>query len=413
MNEKERSLFLSECENDCRAVFEKLDETERENTRRILKAFQEENVAVRHFSPSEGYGYDDIARDTLERIFARIFGSEDAIVRPHIVSGTHALSLALFGLTRPGDQILSVTGTPYDTLQTVLGISGSAPGNLKERGVDYIQTDLLPDGSIDLEKAAAAATPATKLITIQRSRGYAWRSALRPEQIKNAVRFLHERVPGAMILVDNCYGEFTSAEEPTHWGADVCAGSLIKNPGGGIAPTGGYLCGTSKAIGMIEGALTAPGIGREEGSYAGSYRPFYQGLFMAPHAVNQALKTAVLAARVFDRLGYLTSPAFDGERGDIIQAIQMKTPGRLIAFCQGIQSASPVDSNALPEPWDMPGYQDQVIMAAGTFVPGASIELSADGPMREPYTVYLQGALTYQHGREALMRVLTMLENAG
>ena len=412
MNEKEQSLFLGECEKDCRELFEKLDDTEAVNTRRILKAFQEENVAVRHFAPSEGYGYDDIGRDTLERIFARLFGAQDAIVRPHIVSGTHALSLALFGLTRPGDQILSVTGVPYDTLQTVIGISGSAPGSLKERGVGYIQTDLLPDGGIDVEAACAAATPSTRLITIQRSRGYAWRSALMPDQMRHAIRCLHERIPGAMILVDNCYGEFTSTEEPTHWGADVCAGSLIKNPGGGIAPTGGYLCGTKKAIEQIENSLTAPGIGREEGSYAGSYRPFYQGLFMAPHAVTQALKTSILAARVFEKLGYLTSPAYDGDRGDIIQAIQLKSPGRLIAFCRGIQSASPVDSNALPEPWDMPGYQDQVIMAAGTFVPGASIELSADGPMREPYTVYLQGALTYQHGKEALRQVLSMLESA-
>ena len=335
MNKIEQSLFLSDCEKDCRKLFDRLDDTEAVNTRRILKAFQEENVAVRHFAASEGYGYDDIGRDTLERIFANLFGAQDAIVRPHIVSGTHALSLALFGLTRPGDQILSVTGAPYDTLQTVIGISGHAPGSLKERGVGYIQTELLPDGGIDTDSACAAATPSTRLITIQRSRGYAWRSALMPDQLRNAIRCLHERIPGAMILVDNCYGEFISTEEPTHWGADVCAGSLIKNPGGGIAPTGGYLCGTKKAIEQIESSLTAPGIGREEGSYAGSYRPFYQGLFMAPHAVTQALKTSILAARAFEKLGYLTSPAYDGDRGDIIQAIQMKTPGRLIAFCRG------------------------------------------------------------------------------
>ncbi len=404
--------LLNKCEKDCDPVFRAFEETEAVNTRRILRAYQEESVAVRHFSPTEGYGYDDIGRDTLERIFARLFGTQEAIVRPQIVSGTHALALAFLGLTKPGDSILSVTGTPYDTLQTVLGLSGNAPGNLRERGVSYSQTELTGDGSIDIEAACRAVSDTTKVIAIQRSRGYAWRPALGADRIKPAIRALRQACPNAFILVDNCYGEFISDSEPGHWGADICVGSLIKNPGGGIAPTGGYLCGTSDAISRVESALTAPGIGREEGSYAGSYRPFYQGLFMAPHTVTQALKTAALAARVFEMLGYETHPRYDDPRGDIIQAIQLKTPERLIAFCQGIQSSSPVDSNALPEPWDMPGYQDQVIMAAGTFVPGASVELSADGPMRAPYTVYLQGSLTYQHGKEALRNVLTLLDQA-
>ena len=381
---------------------------EEKRTAEVLSAFQHHEVAVRHFAPSAGYGYDDIGRDTLAAVFAEVFGTEAAIVRPQIASGTAALALALTGLTRPGERILSATGLPYDTLESVIGIGerASTPGCLHEMGVDYDQVELTADGWIDVEAVERALTPATRLVIAQRSRGYAWRPSLMPEAFAPLAEMLHQRHPGVLLMVDNCYGEFVCEREPTHYGADVAVGSLIKNPGGGIAPTGGYLCGTQEAIRRISWRLTAPGIGLEVGSYAAGWQPFYQGLFMAPHTVAQALKTACLTARVFEDLGLATTPPADEPRADIIQAIRLETPDRLVRFCQGIQMASPVDSFALPEPWDMPGYADQVVMAAGTFMPGASIELSADGPMREPYTAYMQGGLTYAHGRIALEKAL-------
>ena len=394
--------------------FARIEAIEEQGTRRILKAFQEHMVAYRHFAPTTGYGYDDVGRDTLEKIFADLFGTQAAIVRPQIVSGTHAISLCLFGLTLPGDHILSATGTPYDTLEGVIGWGeGPAPvGSLKEMGVTYSQVELL-DGRIDVDAVDAAITPKTKLVIAQRSRGYDWRPSLMPEDFEALAEMLHRKHPGVRLMVDNCYGEFVCEKEPTHYGVDVCVGSLIKNPGGGIAPTGGYVVGTQEAIERISYRLTAPGIGLEVGSYAASYQPFYQGLFMAPHTVAQAIKTACLAARVFEDLGMTTTPASSEPRADIIQAIQMRSPERLVAFCQGIQMASPIDSMALPEPWDMPGYTDQVIMAAGTFVSGASVELSADAPMRDPYTAYLQGGLTYAHGRIAIAQALQRMVDQG
>ncbi len=394
--------------------FARIDAIEEHGTRRILKAFQEHMVAYRHFAPTTGYGYDDVGRDTLEKIFADLFGTQAAIVRPQIVSGTHAISLCLFGLTLPGDHILSATGTPYDTLEGIIGWGeGEAPvGSLKEMGVSYSQV-ALKDGKIDVDAVDAAITPATKLVIAQRSRGYDWRPSLMPEDFKALADMIHSKHPGVRLMVDNCYGEFVCEKEPTHYGADVCVGSLIKNPGGGLAPTGGYVVGTQDAIERISYRLTAPGIGLEVGSYAASYQPFYQGLFMAPHTVAQAIKTACLAARIFEDLGMLTTPASDAPRADIIQAIQMRSPERLIAFCQGIQIASPIDSMALPEPWDMPGYTDPVIMAAGTFVSGASVELSADAPMREPFTAYMQGGLTYVHGRIAIAQALQRMVDQG
>ncbi len=387
--------------------FARIDAMEEHGTRRILKAYQEHMVAYRHFAPTTGYGYDDVGRDTLEKIFADLFGTQAAIVRPQIVSGTHAISLCLFGLTLPGEHILSATGRPYDTLEGIIGWGeGLAPiGSLKEMGISYSQVEL-KDGQIDVAAVDAAITPKTKLVIAQRSRGYDWRPSLMPEEFADLAEMIHTKHPGVRLMVDNCYGEFVCEKEPTHYGADVCVGSLIKNPGGGIAPTGGYVVGTQEAIERISYRLTAPGIGLEVGSYAASYQPFYQGLFMAPHTVAQALKTACLAARVFEDLGMQTTPASDEVRADIIQAIQMDQPDRLIAFCQGIQLASPIDSMALPEPWEMPGYTDQVIMAAGTFVSGASVELSADAPMREPYIAYMQGGLTYAHGRIAVTKAL-------
>lgn len=406
--------LIAQAEQDCQPVFAAMEASELRNTRRVLDAFHAEDVAARHFAPTTGYGYDDIGRDTLERIFARLFHAEAAIVRPSIACGTAALSLCLFGLLRPGDHLLSATGAPYDTMQTVIGVAGNAPGNLKEMKVDYSQVEMTADQqAIDVDGVLAALRPNTRVVLIQRSRGYAWRASLLPRDMAALITRVHALRPDVFIMVDNCYGAFTCEDEPTFFGADVCVGSLIKNAGGGLAPTGAYLAGTQKAIARIEGSLTAPGLGREVGSYAASYQPFYQGLFMAPHTVVQALKTSVLAARVFALLGMKTTPAFDAPRSDIIQAIELGSPEGMVAFCRGIQAASPIDGSAVPEPWEMPGYQDKVVMAAGTFVSGASIELSADGPLRAPYTIYMQGGLTYAHGKIALVEALEKMAQAG
>lgn len=404
---------IARAEAGLQEQFARIDAMEELGTSRVLAAFQRHEVAYRHFAPTTGYGYDDVGRDTLERIFADLFGTEAAIVRPQIASGTHAIALCLFGLTRPGERILSATGTPYDTLESVIGWGKETPvGSLKEMGVCYDQVPMR-DGRIDVDAVEQALTPETTLVIAQRSRGYDLRPSLMPEDFEALIAMLHERHPGVRVMVDNCYGEFVCAKEPSHYGADVCVGSLIKNPGGGLAPTGGYIVGTEEAVTRIAYRLTAPGIGLEVGSYAASYQPFYQGLFMAPHTVAQALKTACLTAKVFEDLGLSTTPPANEPRADIIQAIEMKTPERVVAFCQGVQMASPIDSMALPEPWDMPGYADQVIMAAGTFISGASVELSADAPMREPYAVYMQGGLTYVHGRIALAQALKRMADMG
>lgn len=406
---------ITAAEKRCEAAFQRVEDVELHNTERVLCALQKYGVAARHFAPTTGYGYDDVGRDTLEKIFAELFVAEAAIVRPQIASGTHALALCLFGLLKHGEQLLSATGKPYDTLDEVIGISGSSVGSLREMGVGYGQVELTEDGHIDMVAVRnyLEANPNTRVVAVQRSRGYASRRSLLPKDIQPLAEMLHKEYPQAALMVDNCYGEFVCKEEPTQFGADICVGSLIKNPGGGLAPTGGYIVGREKWIERISYRLTAPGIGREVGSYAGSYQPFYQGLFMAPHVVAQAVKTAILAAAVFESLGMDTTPSADAERTDIIQALTLGTPERVIAFCQGIQAASPIDSMALPEPWDMPGYKHQVIMAAGTFVAGASIELSADAPMREPYTVYLQGGLTYGHGKLAIVKTLNAMREKG
>ncbi|MGI6173869.1 MAG: aminotransferase class I/II-fold pyridoxal phosphate-dependent enzyme [Christensenellales bacterium] len=395
------SELIKACEEDCAPIFRKLDAIEQINTQKVLDAFREERVSARHFAPTTGYGYDDIGRDTLGRIFAKVFRTEDAIVRPQITCGTHALALCLYGVLRPGDAMIAATGKPYDTLEEVIGLAGTpGRGSLAEYGIQYKQVELKDDFP-DIDGILAAIDPSVKLVAIQRSRGYAWRASLGVDDIDKVTAAIHEKHPNVCVMVDNCYGEFTDDREPN---ADLLAGSLIKNPGGGIAPTGGYIAGKSKWLDLVSCRLTCPGIAAEVGSYADSYRPFYQGLFMAPHTTMQAVKTAVLAARVFEEMGFRVHPKFDASRTDIIQAIRFDDRDKMLSFCKALQAASPVDSNAVPEPWDMPGYQDPVIMAAGTFVSGASIELSADGPVKPPYILYMQGGLTYVHGKIAIER---------
>ena len=408
----EPRALIEKAELRCQDAFRRMEEIEYHNTEKVLDVMRRHAVSPRHFAPTTGYGYDDVGRDTLEAIYADLFHTEAAIVRPQIVSGTHTLSLAMFGVLRPGDELLYASGAPYDSLEEVIGLRGDGACSLKEMNVSYAQVEM-KDGKLDLAAIRAAMKPNTRMVAVQRSRGYSTRPSLMPEDVEPLARMLHEEFPNACLMVDNCYGEFVCEKEPSEYGADLCVGSLIKNPGGGLAPTGGYIVGREDLIRRISFRLTAPGIGREEGSYAASYRPYYQGLFMAPHTAVQAVKTSILAAAVFEELGMRSSPTPDARRTDIIQALEFGTPERMVAFCQAIQAASPIDSMAEPEPWDMPGYVDQVIMAAGTFVSGASIELSADGPMRAPYAVYLQGGLTYGHGRIALCRALEAMQKKG
>ncbi|MDL2318389.1 methionine gamma-lyase family protein [Eubacteriales bacterium OttesenSCG-928-A19] len=404
--------MIDAAESQLSPVWEHIREVERQRFEGVLSAFQEERIAVAHFAPSTGYGYDDMGRDTLERVYARVLGCERALVRPQIVSGTHALAVALFGLLRPGDRLLSAVGRPYDTLEQVIGMDGPSDGSLADFGVGYDQAELTEDELPDMDAIVRGIKKSTRVVLVQRSRGYAWRPSLTIDQIGEICAAVHSAKPDAMVLVDNCYGEFTELREPSAVQADVLVGSLIKNPGGGLAPTGGYIAGRADLMERVATRLTSPGIGAEVGSYAASYQPFYQGLFLAPHVVAQALMGATLAAAAFGQAGFAVSPTPEGVRSDVIQAICLKSPERVIAFCQAIQAASPVDSFAMPEPWDMPGYQHQVIMAAGTFISGASIELSADAPIRPPYNVYLQGGLTYEHCRIAVMRALSAVLEA-
>ena len=393
-------------ERDCEEVFACLARVERENFARVLQAFQEENVGAQHFAPSTGYGFDDMSRDTLCRVYARALGAESALVRPQITCGTHALAVTLFGLLRPGQNMLAAAGRPYDTLESVIGIEKKVDGSLADWGAGYGEVELNADGTPNLPAIEAAVNEKTGLVLVQRSRGYAWRPALTLEQIGAISEVVHRKNPKAVVMVDNCYGEFTDTREPVSVGADIMAGSLIKNIGGGLAPTGGYVAGRAECVARVADRVGCPGIGAEAGSYAASYRPFYQGLYMAPHTVMQAIRGAALCARAYELAGYETSPAFDASRTDIIQAIKLRSPEKMVAFCQALQAVSPIDSFARPEPDDMPGYADQVIMAAGTFVSGASIELSADGPIREPYTIYWQGGLVYEQCRLAVKKTL-------
>ena len=383
--------------------FARIDTIAAANTEKVLAAFQKHKVAENYFAGTSGYGYDDLGRDKLDQIYADIFGTEAALVRIQFVNGTHAITCALFGALKAGDVLVSAVGAPYDTLLGSIGVVDKGHGSLKDYGVEYRQVDLVND-SPDLEgMERAVADPKVKAVLIQRSRGYATRASLSVAEIGEMCRRIKAVNPNVSILVDNCYGEFVEELEPTQVGADLVVGSLIKNPGGGLAPTGGYIAGRRD---LVEGAamrLTAPGIGGECGCTLGQNRLLYQGLFLAPHTVAQAVKTAVFAAGIMERLGYETQPRSTDIRHDIIQMIHMKEPEALKKFCKGIQFGAPVDSYVTPEPWDMPGYDSQVIMAAGAFVQGASIELSADAPMREPYTVYLQGGLTYESGRAGVL----------
>ncbi len=402
--------LIARAEADCAEAFRRIDQVEYANTRRVIEAFQRHRVSARHFAPTTGYGYDDIGRDTLGEILAEVLGAECALARPQIASGTHALALCLYGVLRPGDVLLSGAGKPYDTMEEVIGIAGTAGnGSLADFGVKYRQVEL-QNGKIDIPAIMDALTPDVKLVLLQRSRGYDWRPSLSVAELNEAIDAIHAKQPETCVMVDNCYGEFTNAEEPH---ADLMAGSMIKNPGGGIAPTGGYIAGRRKFVDLVSYRLTSPGIGAEVGSYAGSYQPFYQGLFQAPHTVAQAVKSAILASRAFELLGFEVNPRYDAPRNDIIEAIRFGDADKLIRFIQAIQMCSPVDAEAIPEPWAMPGYQDQVIMAAGTFVAGASVELSADAPIRAPYIAYLQGALTYAHGRLGTMGAIQTMLNEG
>ena len=414
MTQTEIEVLLSDAEQSLHQQFSALDKIEQVNFAWVMEAFRAEQVAVRHFAPTTGYGYGDDGRDTLERIYARVFGCEDALVRPAIASGTHALALCLYGLLRPGDILIAGSGKPYDTLESVIGLTDEVgQGSLKDYGIEYRQVDL-KDNDVDVEELLRHLDePRVRVVALQRSRGYDWRPSLSVKRLGEVAKAVHEKRPDVVVMVDNCYGEFVQTIEPTHVGCDIIVGSLIKNPGGGLAPTGGYIAGRKDLVEKCSYRLTSPGIGREVGSYLGGYDRFYQGLFFAPHVVMQAVKGAALASAVFSKLGYAVNPTPQEERYDIIQAIKFEQPEKLIAFCQGIQYASPIDSHVTPEPWDMPGYQDPVIMAAGTFVSGASIELSADAPIRAPYTAYMQGGLTYAHVRYALGHVLEHMTRQG
>ncbi len=402
INEKVRALG-AQAEANLREQFDRIDTIARANTEKVLAAFQTHRVAENYFAGTTGYGYDDLGRDKLDEIYADIFGTEAALVRIQFVNGTHAITCALFGALKAGDVLVSAVGAPYDTLLGAIGVVNKGHGSLLDYGVEYRQVDLVNDAP-DLEgMERAVADPRVKAVLIQRSRGYATRASLSVAEIGEMCRRIKAVNPNVSILVDNCYGEFVEEMEPTQVGADLVVGSLIKNPGGGLAPTGGYIAGRRD---LVEGAamrLSAPGIGGECGCTLGQNRLLYQGLFLAPHTVAQAVKTAVFAAGVMELLGYEALPKSTEVRHDIIQMIHMKRPAALKHFCKGIQFGAPVDSYVTPEPWDMPGYDSQVIMAAGAFVQGASIELSADAPMREPYTVYLQGGLTYESGRVGVL----------
>lgn len=398
--------LAAKCERRLRERFAQIDAVSESCTERVMEAFQEFRVSDSCFAGTTGYGYDDLGRETLDKVWARVFGAESALVRINFVNGTHAIASAIFAALKPGDTLLSTMGAPYDTLRTAIGISGDAFGSMRFYGIDYHQVDTI-NGGPDYESirhAAAGLRPAAALI--QRSRGYDARKALTVDEIGEIIHTIKSVSPETACIVDNCYGEFTDTVEPTMVGADLIAGSLIKNPGGGLAPTGGYIAGRADLVNNAAYRLTVPGIGGECGCTLGNNRLLFQGLFMAPHTTAQALKTAALCAAMLEELGFKTEPGAEEKRSDIIQTITLETPENLKRFCKGIQSGSPVDSYVTPEPWAMPGYEDQVIMAAGAFIQGSSIELSCDGPMREPYFAFLQGGLTYESGKLGVMNAI-------
>lgn len=404
--------YGKQIEDQLKERFRKLDETAEYNQLKILHAMQKNRVSEACFYPSTGYGYNDVGRDTLEQVYADTFHTEAALVRPQLTCGTHALAVALFGNLRPGDELLSPAGRPYDTLEEVIGIR-SQKGSLAEYGVTYRQTDLKEDGTFDYPAIEQALTPKTRLVSIQRSKGYQTRPSFSVSQIGELIAFIKKRRPGVICMVDNCYGEFVDILEPSDAGADLMAGSLIKNPGGGLAPIGGYIVGKKELVEQAAYRMTCPGLGKEVGASLDVKQSFYQGFFLAPTVVKGALKGAIYAAAVYESLGYPVLPGSQETRQDIIQSVTFGTPEKVIAFCQGIQAAAPVDSYVIPEPWDMPGYDSPVIMAAGAFVSGSSIELSADAPIRPPYAVYFQGGLTWEHARTGILMSLEKLAEAG
>lgn len=381
---------------------EKVDKIAEYNGLKVLKAFQNHTVSEMHLGSTTGYGYDDVGRDTLDQIYAEAFGAEDALVRHSIVNGTQAIATCLYGVLRPGDTLVAATGKPYDTLEEVIGIRGQNNGSLREFGVHYRQVDL-KDSDVDFEGLRAAIDNTTKVVAIQRSKGYAWRDSLSVEKIGSVIAFVKSIRSDIICMVDNCYGEFVETIEPCAVGADLIAGSLIKNPGGGLARSGGYIAGIKACVEQVSYRLTSPGIGRECGASLGNNALLYQGFFLAPHIVAQSVKAAILCSAIFEQLGYDVHPRYSDARTDIIEAVKLGSPETLIRFCQGIQKGAPVDSHVVPEPWDMPGYDDQVIMAAGAFTAGSSIEISADGPLRAPYIAYYQGGLTYESAKAAIL----------
>lgn len=405
--------IVDEAEKFVKEKFDRLDNVMSYNQYKVVNAMQKNKVSDTNFAWNTGYGYNDAGREVLENVYSSVFNTESALVRPIIVSGTHALSLTLFGILRPGDELIYATGAPYDTLEEVIGIRGEGMGSLKEFGITYKQVELSSDGAIDLEELGKQISCKTKMVCVQRATGYAWRKAISIGDIEKWASFVHSINPNIVCMVDNCYGEFLDTKEPTDVGADIMAGSLIKNPGGGLALTGGYIAGKKDLVDKVAYRLTSPGIGGECGLMFGQTRTMMQGLFLAPKAVNAALKGAVLCAKAFENLGYEVCPASDDDRSDIIEAVKLNTAEAMCAFAEGIQEAAPIDSHIVPIPWAMPGYEDEVIMAAGAFVQGSSIELSADGPLREPYIIYFQGGLTYEHSKLGVIKALQALDDKG
>jgi cystathionine beta-lyase family protein involved in aluminum resistance len=401
--------LVKEVEIQVGPINQEMEERIDKNQFRVLKSFQNHRVSDSHFIPTTGYGYDDNGRETLEKIYAEVFGGEAGLVRPQIISGTHAISIALFGVLRPGDELLYITGRPYDTLEEIVGIRGSGIGSLKEFGISYQSVSLTNEGRVDLEEVAKQIKPTTKMIGIQRSKGYATRPSFTIDEIGEMIRLVKEIKSDVVVFVDNCYGEFVESLEPCHVGADLIAGSLIKNPGGGLAKTGGYIVGKQKWVDACSYRMTSPGIGAEAGASLYSLQEMYQGFFLAPHVVGQALKGAVFTAAILEKLGMNSEPKWDTKRTDLIQSVQFDDREKMVAFCQAIQYASPINSHVTPYPSYMPGYEDDVIMAAGTFIQGASIELTADGPIRPPYVAYVQGGLTYSHVKMAICIALDNL----
>ncbi len=406
---KEEIIELSKkVENELRPIFDETEEIEEFNSLKVLRAFQKYNLSEMHFNGTTGYGYGDIGRDTIEKIFADIFKAEDSLVRTQLISGTHALSTALFGVLRPGDTLLSISGKPYDTLDEVIGIVENK-SSLISYGVKYEQIDLVND-DFDYEKIEEVLKESkVKLIEIQRSRGYSTRKTIDLEQLEKVIKLIKNVSPDIVVMIDNCYCEFVDKKEPTEVGADLVVGSLIKNLGGGIAPNGAYIVGRSDLVELAAERLTAPGLGKEVGASLGINKQILQGLFMAPQVVASSIKTAIFASKMLEELGYKVEPKHNDKRSDIVQTIEFGDKEKLIKFCQGIQAASPIDSSSVPEPWDMPGYTDQVIMAAGAFTQGSSIELSCDAPIRPPYVAFLQGGLTYQYGKLGVLKAISML----